>query len=213
MKPYNYILLDWDGNLARTLQIWLDSTILVLKRHNFKHSNQEVINGISDLHIFFTRLGIKNVQELVDEIKLEVEMLLPRVELYPDALYVLETLHSRGKRLALITSSHRHLVVPPLKRFHLTDLFEVIITRDDVKKVKPNPEAINKALKELVAPKDQTVMIGDGATDLGAAQNSGIDSILFYSQEHEIFYDIGKLKSYNPTYIVSDFRHILDIIG
>ncbi len=55
-------------------------------------------------------------------------------------------------------------------------------------------------------------MIGDSDKDLGAANNFGIDSVLFYPPEHKKFYDIEKLKKLRPTYIVSDLRQILEIV-
>jgi len=213
MGSYQYILLDWDGNLAKTTQIWLDSTIIVLKRNNYKHDKQLVLKGLSDLHSFFLELGVSNIQEVVDEIKLEVHRLVPKIELYPDAIYVLETLESLGKQLALITTSHRHLIFPVLKRFNLSNLFRVVITRDDVSKPKPHPEPLEKAIKQLGATKNKTIMIGDSAADLAAANSAGVDSILFFPPEHESFHDINKLKEHKPTYIVSDFRHIIEIIG
>jgi len=213
MKSYQYILLDWDGNLARTTQIWVNSTIIVLERNKYKHNKQQVLKGLSDLHTFLLELGIKNVEETVEEIRAEVHKLLPGVELYPDALYVLETMKSRSKQLALITTSHRHLINPVLKRFNLTNLFEVVVTRDDVSKPKPHPEPLENAIKQLGASKDQTIMIGDSGADIAAANNAEVDSILFFPPEHERFHDIDKLKEHKPTYIVSDFRHILDIIN
>ena len=56
-------------------------------------------------------------------------------------------------------------------------------------------------------------MIGDTEKDVGAANNAGIDSILFFPPEHKRFYDIDKLKKHKPTHIVSDFRHIIEIVG
>ena len=53
-------------------------------------------------------------------------------------------------------------------------------------------------------------MIGDSDKDLGAARNFGIDSILFYPDEHRKFYNLEKLKELEPTFIIEDFKTILD---
>jgi phosphoglycolate phosphatase-like HAD superfamily hydrolase len=55
-------------------------------------------------------------------------------------------------------------------------------------------------------------MIGDSDKDVGAANNMRIDSILFHSSEHKKFYDIEKLRELSPTYIVEDFREVLEIV-
>jgi pyrophosphatase PpaX len=213
MSSYQYILLDWDGNLAQTLHIWLKATIDILNKYDHKHNEAEVIEGLPDLQSLMGRLGIEDVEGTVDEIKVKVQNLLPDVELYPDALYVLETLKSKGKKLALVTSSNHHLVIDSLKRYNLMKVFDVIVAREDVTHAKPHPEPLEIAINKFKAPKAETVMIGDTDNDIAAANNVGIDSILFFPPEHKRFYDIDRLKDHKPTYIVSDFRHILDIVG
>jgi phosphoglycolate phosphatase-like HAD superfamily hydrolase len=54
-------------------------------------------------------------------------------------------------------------------------------------------------------------MVGDSASDIGAANNAGVDSILFFPPSHSRFYDIEKLKNLQPTYIIEDFRDIVRI--
>jgi pyrophosphatase PpaX len=213
MKSYQYILLDWDGNLAKTLHIWLQATIDVLNKYDHKHTEAEVIEGLPDLQSLMGRLGIADVAETVDEIKIKVQGLLPDVELYPDALYVLEILKAKDKKLALVTSSNRHLVIDSLKRYNLMKVFDVIVAREDVTHAKPHPEPLEIAINKFKAPRADTIMIGDTEKDVGAANNAGIDSILFFPPEHKRFYDIDKLKKHKPTHIVSDFRHIIEIVG
>jgi phosphoglycolate phosphatase-like HAD superfamily hydrolase len=64
----------------------------------------------------------------------------------------------------------------------------------------------------LSGSKQAAIMIGDSDKDLGAANNTGIDSILFYPPEHKKFYDLEKLRTLNPTYIVEELRQIEAII-
>ena len=138
--------------------------------------------------------------------------MLPNVELYPDALEVLETLHAADKKLALITSSPHKNINHLLEKYNLTKFFDAIITADDVSHHKPNPEALEKALAHLGGDKQNAVIVGDGDKDIGAAKNADIDSILFYPDEHKKFYDLNKLRKLKPTYIVDDFRKILELV-
>jgi phosphoglycolate phosphatase-like HAD superfamily hydrolase len=69
-----------------------------------------------------------------------------------------------------------------------------------------------QALERLHAEPDQAIMIGDSDKDIGAATNAGIDSLLFYPAEHQKFYDIEQLLRLKPTYVVDDFRQIMQII-
>lgn len=42
--------------------------------------------------------------------------------------------------------------------------------------------------------------------------NAGVDSVLFYPVQHKKFYDLDKLKELNPTYIIDDFRQVMEIV-
>lgn len=213
MKSYQYILLDWDGNLAQTLHIWLEETKRVLGKHGYHPTEAEIIAGLAGIRDFANSLGAKDAEAIAEETRQAVLVRIPSVELYPDALFVLESLRSRKKKLALITSGSRHIVSETLNKYDLVKMFDVIITKEDVNNHKPHPEPLELGIKHLEAVKDKTIMIGDNDNDIGAANNTGIDSILFFPPEHKKFYDIDKFKEHKPTYIVSDFRHIIDIIG
>lgn len=211
---YNYILLDWDGNLAKTLDVWMEAVQLSLKNRDIKVDDLYVAR-----HIFgrfkdgFTELGVTNLQEIFDEIDVTAEKTLGEVELYPDALYVIEELRKSGKRTALITSSLHKSVVRLLDKYEIHHLFDTIVAADDTPNHKPHPEPLEMALGRLDGTKDEAIMIGDSDKDIGAAVNAGIDSILFYPDSHTKFYDLEELKMLGPTHTIDDFRKVIDIVG
>ena len=91
----------------------------------------------------------------------------------------------------------------------MAKFFTAIVAADDVTNHKPHPEPLEKALAALRGTKVKAVIIGDSDKDLGAANAFGIDSILFYPDEHKKFYNLAILEALNPTYIVSDFTEII----
>lgn len=212
MKQYNYILLDWDGNLAKTLDIWLEAFRQPLLKRGFDKTDEEIGASFGAFTDFMKELGISDPEVVYREADTIAGKLLPEVELYPDALDVLDELHERGKKLALITTSPRVNVEHLLEKYDLLKYFDVVITHDEVTHHKPHPEPLEKALAALGGIKDQTVMIGDSDKDLGAAQNFGVDSVLFYPQEHSKFYNLDKLKLLRPTYIIDDFKEVISLV-
>ncbi len=42
MKRYDYILFDWDGTLARTLDIWLEALKAALLKRSYTLSDEEI---------------------------------------------------------------------------------------------------------------------------------------------------------------------------
>lgn len=212
MNSYQYYLLDWDGNLARTLHIWLEVFRVVLEKRGIYKTDHEIAETFGKFSDYIELWDIKDGAEAHDEARLLARERLPEVELYPDALEVLEALHKAGKKLALITTSRHIYVDHLLEKYSIKDMFDVIIAGDDVTHHKPHPESLEKALAALGGTKEQAVMIGDSDKDLGAAKNFGIDSILFYPPEHGVFYKLETLKEHEPTYVVDDFTKILDTI-
>lgn len=212
MTTYKYILLDWDGNLAKTLDIWLEAFRAPLIKRGIHKSDKEIGASFGAFSTFMKELGIDDPESVYWEADAVASQLLPNVELYPDALEVLESLHRSGHKLALITTSPRVNVEHLLEKYDLVKYFDAVITHDEVDNHKPHPEPLEKALAALNGTKESAVMIGDSDKDLGAAQNFGVDSILFYPDEHQKFYDLEQLKKLNPTYVVGDFRDILDLV-
>lgn len=208
----NYILLDWDGNLAKTLDVWIEACRVPLQKRGFYFSDEEIATCFGIPFERFTEWGIQDVDVAITEMDKLAAQLLPNVELYPDAVFVLEELKRAGKKTALITTSLRRNVTNLLNTYELNGYFDVLVTSEDTEKHKPDPEPLQKALRLLGGSKEDAVMIGDSDKDIGAAANFGIDSILFYPPEHAKFYKLDELQALEPSHIVGDFRQILQIV-
>ncbi len=98
--------------------------------------------------------------------------------LYPGAMETIHTLKSREKKIGLVTNKPRQLVEVMLPAFGLIDLFDVVVAGDDLPKKKPEPDMVYRALNELGAAPQDCCLVGDSRADLGAAQASGVSSIL-----------------------------------
>lgn len=207
-----YILLDWDGNLAKTLDVWLEACRIPLQKRGLTMSDEEIATCFGAPVKRFGEWGVNDVEAAIEEMESLAKANLTDVALYPDALEVLEQLENAGKRMALITTSKHDFVKHLLDKYYMTHYFDVIVAGDDVTNHKPHPEPIEKALEALGGNKNEAVMIGDSDKDIGAARNAGIDSILFYPPEHAKFYKLADLKLLDPTHIVEDFRQIVQIV-
>lgn len=214
MNEYQYILLDWDGNLAKTLDVWLQATRIPLEKRGVYLTDQEIgVQILGRTHAGLDEYGIQDADEFLKEMDAIAAQLLPDVELYPDAIYVLEELRNKGKKTALITSNWRRNVILLLDKYNIHHLFDYVIAGDEVTHHKPHPEPLFKALAELGAEPADAIMIGDSDKDIAAANNAGVDSILFYPDEHKKFYHLDDLQKHKPTYKIDDFRRVIDIVG
>jgi len=84
---------------------------------------------------------------------------------------ILPEVHSKFPT-ALVTSSNREFVNAVLDHFGWRKYFDALVTGDDVRRGKPDPEPVLKALKILGVR--EGVMIGDSEYDRLCAERAGI---------------------------------------
>lgn len=207
---YDYYLFDWDGCLAKTLEVWLIAQRQAYKEYGAEPTDQEIAHHFGDWQAP-KQFGIEDVDGCVARIVELAHRNLRQVELYEGAKELLEQL-ARTKQLALLSSSKREVLEWGLEHNGIAHIFDVIISGDEVTHHKPHPEVIEKGLAALNATKERAVMIGDSRKDLEAASNAGVDSILIYPESHKLFYNLDQLKQYHPTHLVSDFKALRELI-
>jgi HAD superfamily hydrolase (TIGR01509 family) len=91
------------------------------------------------------------------------------------ALGALEALAGRGWTLGLVTSSSGEL--PFLDRWGVRAAFSAIVRRDDVKRIKPDPEPLLLALERLRLGAGDVVHVGDTPLDVRAGLAAGLPTI------------------------------------
>jgi pyrophosphatase PpaX len=207
---YKYFLFDWDGCLAKTLEIWLNAYKTAYKEYGAEPTDQEIANHFGDWESprYF---GIADIEGCVNRVVELANQKLKEVKLYEGAKELLKEL-AQTKKLALLSSSKRELLEGGLEHNGLTNIFDVVISADEVENHKPHPEVIDKGLAALNGNKESAVMIGDSRKDLEAANNAGVDSVLIYPASHKLFYDLEQLKQYKPTHLVSGFVELKGLI-
>lgn len=99
-----------------------------------------------------------------------------RSKIFSDTLPALRRLKEIGCKMGLITNTSREAANRMLSIHGIRGFFEVIITREDVKKLKPDPEGIILALKRL--NEQDFFLVGDLGYDSRAAEEAGGISII-----------------------------------
>ena len=96
------------------------------------------------------------------------------VKLNEKLLELLETLHATGTLTGLATVSSKVNVQNLLTVFpRLKECFSVIVTGEDIKKHKPDPEIYLTVMKKLEVDPENTVIFEDSEVGLEAAKRSG----------------------------------------
>uniref|UniRef100_A0A7C2PEW0 HAD family hydrolase n=1 Tax=candidate division WOR-3 bacterium TaxID=2052148 RepID=A0A7C2PEW0_UNCW3 len=129
-------------------------------------------------------LKSKNIEVTSDHLKTFRELYLKYhekfTEPFPDAVETLFKLKSLGFRLAIISNIDNEIIEPVLKKLGIYDIFEVIVTSEELGFGKPNIKIFEETLKRLGISSKDAIFIGDSYTnDVEGAKKAGMDAIHF----------------------------------
>ncbi len=96
---------------------------------------------------------------------------------------LLQSLAERGVKIAVVTRNCRRVSTHLLARFALPH--DVLLTRDDVARAKPDPQHLRDALRVLGHPPDEAVMVGDHPMDIQAGRAAGVARTLGVLGRHD----------------------------
>lgn len=189
------ILFDWDGTLAQTLEVWLQTFKEAYAKVSVHPSDKDISSRFGKWDAYI-ELGVESKDVDVYNQHLEtVYEKLEKVQLYPGAKDVLDKLKTDGYKLGLVSTSTSKMITSALSNNKLEQLFDVIITADDTQKHKPDPTPLFLAVERLGSKIENTVFVGDSDKDTGAAHNASVPLLLFTPPQHNLFYDLDFLKS------------------
>ncbi len=103
--------------------------------------------------------------------RLEKQGLLPAL---PGVVDILKSAKRLGLRLAVASSSKHAWVEKYLRQLDLVDLFNSIICREDVERIKPDPDLFIAALKALNVRAEEALVFEDSPNGILAANRAGI---------------------------------------
>ena len=99
---------------------------------------------------------------------------LTRWNLYPDTLEMLGELRNQGFKMALVSNVGKTSLQAAMEKLGLSDLIRLVISRDDVSRIKPHPEGLLAAAKSLGVSPGEALFIGDSRNDVDAAHRAGM---------------------------------------
>jgi len=145
-----------------------------------------------------------------EEFNREMEKFLRRYELYsaknselfPETASALEELKKLKAKMGIVTNTSREAVDIVFMLHGLKKYFDVVITRENVKKLKPDPEGILLAVKKIEAKK--FFMVGDLVHDALATNANGISIIVRRNLENEV--------DFHADYFVQSLSEVPTII-
>ena len=102
-----------------------------------------------------------------------VDIITVNARIRQEKIDLINWLHNNSIRTACYTNSIRFTANLMLEKTGVLNLLEAVVTNQDVKKPKPDPEGYLKILEELKVDKSRTLIIEDSPKGIAAAEASG----------------------------------------
>lgn len=121
---------------------------------------------------------VELLKDGVEKITGKYEMAAARsTAVFDGAREALVKLSEMGLKVAVFTNSGRRSLDTIINRFELGSCFCCILSRDEVPRMKPHPDGIEKALTDLEVSAQETMFVGDSVIDMVAAKKAGVHAI------------------------------------
>ncbi len=177
----NTIIFDFDYNLGDTTNGIVQSAQYALEQMGEEERTYEEIKKTIGLSLGETYKALTgNMEEaradrFFDLFKKKAdEVMVESADLYSGVKEMLVKLREDGYRIGIVTTKFQYRVRNIMKKFDAEDLLDVVIGVGDVTKVKPDPEGLLLAVKQLGVKKEDVLYVGDCYVDAKAAEAAGM---------------------------------------
>ncbi|MGG0655149.1 pyrophosphatase PpaX [Rummeliibacillus pycnus] len=205
------LLFDFDGTLLDTNELIIQTFLHVLEpEFPGKYTREDMIPFIGpSLVESFSTIDPMRAKEWIRQYRQWND--IHHDELAKEFVGVkstLQVLKKKGIRLAIVSTKRIDSLSKGLRLLGVEDLFEVVVSMDDVKHVKPDPEPILLALEKMNLEKEDVLMIGDNSHDILGGQNAGVRTAgVAWSMRGEAF-----LMQFKPDYMLHHMSDLLAIV-
>lgn len=198
---YATYIFDLDGTLLSTLDDLAASCNYALRVNGMAERTVDEVrrfvgNGVKKLMERAIPDGLNNPafeKAYADFRRHYMEHNLDTTHPYDGIMQLLEELHRRGKKVAVVSNKFYAATQELCRHFFGEKLVPVAIgEREDIRK-KPAPDTVLEALRQLGATADGAVYIGDSDVDIATARNSGMPciSVLWGFRDKEFLIEHG----------------------
>ncbi|WP_219838248.1 HAD family hydrolase [Paenibacillus sp. R14(2021)] len=176
------VVFDFDGTLADTLPVCFYAFRRLFSEIDRRELTDDEIVGMfgpSETGIIQENLANQAAAEAAiaqfyqHYDAMHDELVTPN----PDIQRLLMRLRGEGIGLGVVTGKARRSLDISMRKLGMDNVFDIIVTGDDVELPKPHPEGIFKALAALGSQPDEALFIGDSHADIKAGKAAGVLTI------------------------------------
>ncbi|MDP4145980.1 MAG: HAD-IA family hydrolase [Bacillota bacterium] len=209
------VIFDFDGVVVNSL---------ALQEEAFNNSYREIVGGTPPEFREFLKHSGEAIDKIMSKMNLPKEMISPYldylknnwscVKLYDEVISIIKKLNTNEVKCALFTGKDKDGTYDLLGKLKIDDLFDIIITSDDVVDAKPSPEGIIKILNKLSINREKAIMVGDSSNDIMSANRAEIRSVLVNWENENNLHDecdIAEFKAKSPELLYQIIKENLKL--
>ncbi|MFW6014670.1 MAG: HAD family hydrolase [Nanoarchaeota archaeon] len=178
------VIFDMDGVIINSVEIHFNIWREVAKKFNAEISDDFInkTNGMNtpEIAAFLVKefnLDAKAQDISAEKRKLSGEKLKEGIPLFDGVQETISTLKKLGYKIGLATMTPKNHVEYALGKNLFELEFDAVVTDDDVKRPKPEPDVFLKCAEELQSPPEKCVVIEDALNGVTAARKAGMYAI------------------------------------
>lgn len=211
MRNFDGFIFDVDGTLTSTNELIFSSFNHVTKKYlNKTVSDEEIIAMFGPTEDVILKEWMKNdyTEARKDYFDFYSSQHQHMADIYPGMIEILRLIKSKNIPLSIYTGKGKDSATITLKEIGVYDLFDMIVTGDDVKESKPSREGIDMFIEKFELDRNRVLMIGDAPADVIAAHRAGVKaaSVLWDSYAKE---KVMQMQSDFFFETVEDFKTFL----
>lgn len=209
MQDFKAVLFDFDGTLADTMEdnflAWKKSFLkydVNISRKDYFPLEGLTLSEIAERICKKYSIDPKNSSEIV-KFKNEFYIKYNKFRFYPGAESLIRNL-KKNKSLALVSASPKEKLEKTVPKYFLKS-FDVIISGDDVKHGKPNPEPYLTAIEVLSLDSRLCIAIENAPLGIKSAKAAGIYCIALTTT-------LSKEELMLADKIISNFKNLEKVL-
>jgi len=198
MKNKKLIIFDLDGVLVDACEwhrVALNEALKEICDYEISlDDHYKTFNGIPTkvkLKILSEEKNVlsKKDHELVYNLKQKktIDIIDKKAKKRIEKIQLLESLKNDGFYIGCFTNSIRKTAMLMLEKTGIADLFDIIVTNQDVENPKPSPEGYLKILNKFKIDKNNTYIVEDSPKGLESAYASGCN-VIHVSNPDDVYY-------------------------
>lgn len=234
LEDKKVIIFDLDGTLIDSIGMWNEMDQILIKETTGKKVELDILqkeresitiqNNVGNVYEAYLKNMIKKYEipynfEYIMKRKLKIgdEYITKKIDYKDQADRVLKKLKEKGYILVLATITSKKRIeqynnenMNLVNKAKFDEIFDLILTTDDVKAKKPNPEVYLKVIEKLNVKPEECIVVEDSIEGVTAAKKANIEVINVvdsYSKENQD--KIDKLSKYK----FNDFGEFLELLN